>query len=118
MLAGSDKGNMLKNSTPGEHYLGTPTLYTYLKIDDFRRIVFLYGKGSFLWKKDPHRFFMQIPLDPVEYQHVWFVWCCMFFFFVGLMFGLRHSGLQGQLITDSVSWIHRHQGLDTFSEVP
>ena len=72
----------------------------------------------FYGKKELHRFFMQIPLDPVEDQHVWFVWCCMFVFFVGLMFDLRHSGLQGQRITDAVSWIHRHQGLDTLSEVP
>ena len=110
--------NSLNNSTPGEHYLGTPTLYTYPKIDDFRRIVLSCGRGSFLWKKDLHRFFMQIPLDPVEYRHVGFVWRCLFFFFVGLMFGLRHSGLQGQRMTDAVSWIHRSQGLDTFSEVP
>ena len=65
-----------------------------------------------------HLFFMHIPLDPVDDQHLWFVWCCMFVFFVGLMFDLRHSGLQGQRITDAVSWIHQHQGLDTLSEVP
>ena len=29
------------------------------------------------------------------------------------MFGLRHSGLQGQKVTDAVSWVHRQQGLDT-----
>ena len=61
---------------------------------------------------------MQIPLDPVEYCNVGFVWRCLFFFFVGLMFGLRHSGLQGQRMTDAVSWIHRQLGLDTPTEKP
>ena len=106
----------LNNSTPGEHYLGTPTQYTYPKIDDFKKIVLACGPGSFMWKRDLHRFFLQIPLDPTEYRHVGFVWRGLFFFFVCLMFGLRHSGLQGQRITDALSWIHRQQGLDTPSE--
>ena len=71
-----------------------------------------------MWKRDLHRFFLQIPLDPTEYRNVGFVWRGLFFFFVCLMFGLRHSGLQGQRITDALSWIHRQQGLDTPSEKP
>jgi hypothetical protein len=107
----------LNNSTPCDHYLGTPTLYTYPKIDDFRKIVLSCGKGSFLWKRDLHRFYLQIPMDPVEFKHVGCVWRGFFFFFVALMFGLRHSGLQGQRITDALSWIHRRAGLDTLEAI-
>ena len=32
------------------------------------------------------------------------------------MFGLRHSGLQGQKVTSAVTWIHRNLGLETDSE--
>ena len=103
----------LNNSTPIEHYLGTPTVYTYPKIDDFRRILLACGEGCFMWKRDLHRFYLQIPMDPVEFQYVGCVWRGLFFFFVALMFGLRHSGLQGQRVTDALSWIHRRAGLDT-----
>ena len=106
----------LNNSTPNDCYLGTPTVYTYPKIDDFRRIVLTCGRGCFMWKRDLHRFYLQIPMDPVEFMHVGFVWRGLFFFFVALMFGLRHSGLQGQRITDALAWIHRQSGLDTVAE--
>ena len=108
--------NSLNNATPSDCYLGTPTLYTYPKIDDFRKIVLNCGRGCFMWKRDLHRFYLQIPMDPVEYRHVGCVWRGVYFFFVGLMFGLRHSGLQGQRITDALSWIHRRSGLDTLTE--
>ena len=32
------------------------------------------------------------------------------------MFGIRHAGLHGQKITDSVTWIHRRLGLETAAE--
>lgn len=106
----------LNNATPGDSYLGTPTLYTYPKIDDFRRLILLCGQSSFMWKRDLHRFYLQIPMDPVDYAKVGFIWRGLIFIFVALMFGLRHSGLQGQRITDAVSWIHRRLGLEYIGE--
>ena len=32
------------------------------------------------------------------------------------MFGLRHSGLQGQKVTTAVTWIHQNLGLETDSQ--
>ena len=69
-----------------------------------------------MFKKDLSRFFLQLPLDPVEYHRVGFLWRGLFFFFIGLAFGLRHSGLQGQKITDALAWIHRRLGLETEKE--
>ena len=66
-----------------------------------------------MFKRDLSRFFLQIPLDPVEYHRVGMLWRGLFFFFIGLAFGLRHSGLQGQKLTDVLSWIHRRLGLDS-----
>ena len=106
----------LNNATPCDYYLGSPTIYTYPKIDDFKDMVLSCGRGSFLWKRDLSRFYLQIPMDPVEYRHVGCVWRGLFFIFISLMFGLRHSGLQGQRITDALSWIHRRLGLDTHEE--
>ena len=106
----------LNNATPADCYLETPTMYSYPRIDDFRRIILTCGRGCYMWKRDLHRFYLQIPMDPVEYRHVGCVWRGAFFFFIGLMFGLRHSGLQGQKITDALSWIHRQSGLETDGE--
>ena len=69
-----------------------------------------------MWKRDLSRFFLQIPMDPNEYHRVCMIWRGYYFFFIGLAFGLRHSGLQGQRLTDAVSWIHRRRGLETSNE--
>ena len=102
----------LNNATPTDTYLGQPCQYTFPKIEDYRLMILVAGKGSFMWKKDLSRFFLQLPIDPVEYNKVAIVWRGLLFFFLGLAFGLRHSGLNGQRITDAVSWIHRRLGLE------
>ena len=56
-------------------------------------------------RKNLSRFFLQLPMDPVDYNKVRVVWFGAFFF-TGLAFGLRHSGLNCQRATDdAVSWI-------------
>ena len=104
--------NSLNNSTPPDNYIGTKCVYSYPKIEDYRKIIIKCGRGCLLWKRDLSRYFLQLPLCPVEYCQVGTIWRCFFFFFVGLMFGLRHSGLNGQRVTDAVSWIHRNLGLE------
>ena len=103
----------LNNATPGESYLGESINFTYPKIEDYRKMVVKAGRGAYMWKRDLSRFYLQLPMDPVEYIKVGMVWRGLIFFFVGLAFGLRHSGLNGQRVTDSVSWIVRQQGLET-----
>ena len=107
----------LNINTPTDVYLGQPIEYAFPKIDDFKRLVLKSGRGCMIWKRDLSRYFLQIPLDPLEYPKVAFIWRCYLFFFCGFMFGLRHAGLQGQKITDAVTWIHRRFGLETACEV-
>ena len=104
----------LNHSTPLEYYLGERISYTYPKIEDFQRLVLKCGQGCFLFKRDLSRYYLQLPLDPTEYRFTGVVWRLLFFFFVSLMFGLRHSGYQGQKVSDAVSWIHRNLGLEYF----
>jgi hypothetical protein len=108
----------VNNATPGDKYMGETTTYTYPKVEDYRLLVLKAGKGCFMWKRDLARFFLQLPMDPVDYSKVALVWRGLFFFFVGLAFGLRHSGLNGQRVTDAVSWILRCFGLETDAEKP
>ena len=102
----------LNNSTPCDQYLGVKTEYSYPKIEDFRNIILKCGPGCWLWKRDLARYYLQLPLDPTEYKYTSAIWRGLYFFFVSLMFGLRHSGLQGQKVSDAVSWIHRNLGLE------
>ena len=103
----------LNNNTPSEQYMGQPIDFAFPKIEDFRRLVLTCGRGCYIWKRDLTRYFLQIPLDPVEYPLVCFVWRTMLYFFAGLMFGLKNSGYQAQRLTDAVVWIHQRLGLET-----
>ena len=75
-------------------------------------MILIAGPGCMMWKRDLSRFFLQLPLDPGEYSKVAVVWRGLFFFSLGLAFGLRHSGLNGQKVTDALSWILRRLGLE------
>ena len=103
----------LNKNTPRDSYCNNPCVYDYPTVDDFKALVLEAGKGCYIWKRDLSRFYLQIPLDPVEYPKVCCVWRKKLYFFVSLMFGLTHSGLQGQKITNAIKWIHRRLGTET-----
>ena len=108
----------LNNSTPSDSYLGLPCKYTFPKIEDYKMMILNSGKSAWMWKRDLSRFYLQLPLDPTEYNRVSLIWRGLFFFFLGLAFGLRHSGLQGQKVTDAVAWILRGLGRDSAESLP
>jgi hypothetical protein len=108
----------LNNGTPSDLYLGQPIDLVYPKIEEFRILVLKCGKSCQMWKRDLSSFFLQIPLDPVDFPKVVFIWRSVIFFFLGLMFGLRHSGYQGQRITNAVTWVHRDLGRQLEGEKP
>ena len=106
----------LNNGTPPGYYLGQEIDFAYPRFEDFRRLVILCGKGSYMWKRDLSSFFLQIPMDPSDYPKLCFIWRSMLFFFIGTMFGLRHAGFNAQRVTDAVTWIHQRLGLGTSAE--
>ena len=66
---------------------------------------------------------MQLPLDPIDYNKVCFIWRGQLFFFTSFVWGTRHAGLNGQRVSDAIALIHRSIGansslLSTFSEQP
>ena len=102
----------LNKNTPRDSYCNTPCVYDYPSVDDFKKLVLTSGKGCYIWKRDLSRFYLQIPLDPMEYPKVCCIWRNQLYFFVSLMFGLTHSGLQGQRVTNAVKWVHQRLGLE------
>ena len=109
-------GMSLNKSTPREFYLHERTEYDFPSLDDFQSMIVKVGRGAKLWKRDLSRFFLQIPICPLEYSKTGFIWRTNYFFFISYMFGLRHAGLAGQSITSAVTWIHRKDGKDTDGE--
>ena len=105
--------NSLNNWTPSGFYLEQPCTYSFPKIEEYRMMILMCGRNCWMWKRDLARYFLQIPLCPAEYNKVGFIWRGIFFFFIALAFGLRHSGLQGQKLTSAVSWVHGQSGLET-----
>lgn len=108
----------LHNSTPSDQYMGLPCKYTFPKIEDYKMMILKSGQGAYMWKRDLSRFYLQLPADPTEFNRICLIWRGLFFFFLGLAFGLRHSGLQGQRVTDAITWILRRLGLEADDEKP
>ena len=62
------------------------------------------------------RYFLQLKVDPIEYDKLGFVWRGSLYFFVSFVWGCRHAGYAGQWLTTAVSYIHSNLGFDTSNE--
>ena len=101
----------INNNTQRDSYMGILTEYDFPSVDSFEAMVVAQGKGALMWKRDLSRYYLQLPLDPVDYDKTAIVWHQQLFFFCSLMFGLRHSGLAGQRVTSAVTCAHNKSGL-------
>ena len=63
----------LNDCTPQDTYMDQPFSYDFPKIEDFKRFVLTCGRGSYLWKRDLSRYYLQLPVDPVEYPLLCFI---------------------------------------------
>ena len=106
----------LNINTPDKIYLNDEYDFTFPKLDDFSRLILKYGKNCFLWKRDLSRFFLQLPLDPIDYDKVGCVWRGQLLLFTSYVWGTRHAGMNGQRVTNMVSAIHRSLG--TYMDLP
>ena len=106
----------LNSNTPSDLYMGQPIEFAFPRIEDFRQRILSCHRGCYIWKRDMAKYFLQIPLDPLEFPLVAFVWRSELFFFTKLMFGLRNSGYQAQRLSEAIAWIHQRLGLETLVE--
>ena len=99
----------LNKNTPERAYHDTEYEFTFPRIDDLADIIAKLGKGCFLFKRDLSRYFLQLKIDPIEYDKLGFVWRGSLYFFVSFVWGCRHAGYCGQWLSSAVSYIHaRH----------
>ena len=104
-------GSSLNAITPQDYYLDCQAEYDFPKLDSLENLILAIGPGALMWKRDLSRYFLQLPLDPVDYWRTGFIWRQNFFFFIAFMFGLRHACWAGQAITSAIVWIHRRSGM-------
>ena len=103
----------LNKNTPEKAYHDAEYEFHFPKIDNLADIIAQLGPGCFLWKRDLSRFFLQLKIDPLEYDKLGFIWRSKLFFFVSFVWGCRHAGYAGQWLTTAVSYIFARLGLET-----
>ena len=102
----------LNKNTPLKAYHDTEYEFSFPKIDQFADKIAQLGPGCFLWKRDLSRFFLQLKVDPYEYDRLGFVWRAKLFLFVSFVWGCRHAGYAGQWLTTAVAFILANIGLE------
>ena len=102
----------LNKNTPERAYHETEYEFTFPRIDDLADIIAQLGEGCYLFKRDLSRYFLQLKIDPFEYDKLGFVWRGALYFFVSFVWGCRHAGYCGQWLTTAVSFIHARLGLE------
>ena len=76
------------------------------------------GRGCLLWKRDLKRWFMQLPVDPADYDKLGFVWRGCFWWFVSFIWGTRNAGYAGQRVASAILYILKREALKLgFQEV-
>ena len=86
----------LNQNTPEKEYLGEDYQFKFPSVLDLADLVVKLGKGCLLYKRDLSRWFLQLPLDPGDYDKLGFVWRGSFWLFVCYVWGTRHAGYNAQ----------------------
>ena len=102
----------LNKNTPEESYHDSEYEFTFPKIDNLADIITQLGPGCYLWKRDLSRFYLQLKVDPYEYNKLGFVWRSKVYLFVSFVWGCRHAGYVGQWVTTAVAYILARLGLE------
>ena len=67
-------GSSLNKITPADHYLEFQAVYDFPKLDSLESLILATGHGALMWKRNLQRYFLQLPLDPVDYWRTGFIW--------------------------------------------
>ena len=102
----------LNKNTPEREYHESQYEFHYPRIDDLADMIATLGRGCYLFKRDLSRYFLQLKIDPIEYDKLGFVWRQKLFFFVSFVWGCRHAGYCGQWLSSAVSFIHKALGIE------
>ena len=106
----------LNKNTPEKIYHEEEYEFTFPRIDDLIDIISKLGRGCYLFKRVLSRYFLQLKIDPFEYDRLGFIWRKNVYFFVSFVWGCRHAGYCGQWVSSAVSFIHSYLGVELKGE--
>ena len=101
----------LNENTPVKTYLGADCDFSFPTVLDFADMITREGQGCLLWKRDLKRWFMQLPVDPADYDKLGFVWRGLFWWFVSFIWGTRNAGYAGQRVSSAILYILKGKAL-------
>ena len=107
----------LNENTPQKSYLGGPYNFTFPTVLDFADLVTSQGKGCLMYKRDLSRWFLQLPVDPADYDKLGFIWRGKLWFWISFVWGTRHAGYSGQRVATAILHIFKKLGLKKFQEM-
>ena len=107
----------MNENTPEKSYMGGNYVFTFPTVLDFADIVVSQGRGCLMWKRDLSRWFLQLPVDPADYDKLGFVWRGNFWWFVSYVWGTRHAGYAGQRVSTAILWFLKKMGISVNKEL-
>ena len=104
----------INNNTPEKEYLGEAYIFSFPTVLDLAELVVELGPGCLLWKRDLSRWFLQLPVDPGDYDKLGVIWRGAWFLFVSYVWGCRHAGYNAQRVSSAILHILRDLGLGKY----
>ena len=101
----------LNENTPAKSYMGGTYEFKFPTVLDLADLIIKEGRGCLLWKRDLSRWFLQLPVDPADYDKLGFLWRGMFWWFVSYVWGTRHAGYNGQRVATAILFIFVRLGI-------
>ena len=101
----------INNNTPEKEYLGEQYQFTFPTVLDLADLIVRLGPGCLLWKRDLSRWFLQLPVDPGDYDKLGVIWRGLWFVFVSYVWGCRHAGYSAQRVASAILFILCNIGL-------
>ena len=106
----------LNNNTPEKEYLGETCSFTFPTVLDLAALIIKLGPGCLLWKRDLSRWYMQIPVDPGDYDKLAVIWRGAWFVFLSFIWGCRNAGFNAQRVSSAILHILKLISLGKYDE--
>ena len=92
----------LNNNTPEKEYLGEICSFSFPTVLDLAELIVKLGPGCLLWKRDLSRWYMQLPVDPGDYDKLAVIWRGAWFVLLSYIWGCRHAGFNAQRVSTAI----------------
>ena len=92
----------LNKNTPEKEYLGEVCCFSFPTVLDLADLVVKLGPGCLLWKRDLSRWYMQLPVDPGDYDKLAVIWRGAWFILLSFIWGCRHAGFNAQRVSTAI----------------